>query len=295
MKSSPDREEAQLFGPEEAKPIILKGWQMGCEEKPFYIKGSLVGWEGLAEMGCGPVEEGLKGIRAFSLADEVEMGARATEEDSRAGVRDDEGVACCHRGDQRASEDFSMVSRARLTDDALAAEASKYESNLVEVGGVRDFISSSSSSGCERALVVRGTSGLDETVVGVRYQTPLCAVMKDGSPWMMDSVKEKSKGNNMSDVVEVMQERVDLGKWDECSLVKFSKALGFSIEGVEGEILQLLLKLKTRRDQGKKKGTLGLTRFDREVKKLECSINYDGESRKKGSVRRGGDRALCIK
>ena len=99
----------------------------------------------------------------------------------------------------------------------------------------------------------------------------------------------------MSDVVEVMQERVDLGKWDECSLVKFSKALGFSIEGVEGEILQLLLKLKTRRDQGKKKGTLGLTRFDREVKKLECSINYDGESRKKGSVRRGGDRALCIK
>ncbi|WJZ85239.1 hypothetical protein VitviT2T_004785 [Vitis vinifera] len=157
MKSSPDREEAQLFGPEEAKPIILKGWQMGCEEKPFYIKGSLVGWAGLAEIGCGPAKEGLKGIRAFSLVDEVEMGARATEEDSRAGVRDDEGVACCHGGDQRASKDFSMVSRARLTDDALAAEASRYESNLVEVGGVRDFISSS-SSGCERALVVRGTS-----------------------------------------------------------------------------------------------------------------------------------------
>ncbi|RVW91642.1 hypothetical protein CK203_024179 [Vitis vinifera] len=98
-KSSLDCEEAQLFGPEEAKPIILKGWQMGCEEKPFYIKGSLVGWEGLAEMGCGLVEEGLKGIRAFSLVDEVEMGARAIEEDSRAGVRDDEGVACCHRGD----------------------------------------------------------------------------------------------------------------------------------------------------------------------------------------------------
>ena len=144
--------------------------------------------------------------------------------------------------------------------------------------------------------MVRDTSGLDETVVGVGYQTPLCAVMKDGSPWMMDPGKEKSKGINMSDVVEVMQERMDLGnKWDECSLVKFSKALGFSTEGVEGEILQLLLKLKTRRDQGKKKGTLGLTRFDREVKKLECSINYDGESRKKGSVRRGGDRALCIK
>ncbi|RVW91675.1 LINE-1 reverse transcriptase-like [Vitis vinifera] len=176
-----------------------------------------------------------------------------------------------------------MVFKVWLTNDALAAEASRYESNFVEVGGVRDFIFSSSSSGCERALVVRGSSGLDETVVGVRYQTPLCAMMKDGSPWMMDSVKENSKGNNMSDVVEVMQERVDLGnKWDECSLVKFSKALGFSTEGVEGEILQLLLKLKTRRDQGKKKGTLGLTRFDREVKKLECSINYDGVVRSLG-------------
>ena len=77
--------------------------------------------------------------------------------------------------------------------------------------------------------------------------------------------------------------------------MKFSKSLGFSIEGVEGEILKSLLRLKTRRDQGKKKGTLGLTRFDREVKKLECSINYDEESKNKGSDRRGGDRALYFK
>ena len=77
--------------------------------------------------------------------------------------------------------------------------------------------------------------------------------------------------------------------------MKFSKSLGFSREGVEEEILKLLLRLKTRRDQGKKKGTLGPTRFDWEVKKLECSINYDEESRKKGSDRREGYRALCFK
>ena len=214
-------------------------------------------------MGCGPVKEGLKGVRAISLVDEAEMEVRATEEALRAGVRDDEGVTCCHGGDWRVSEAFSTVSRARLTDEALAVEASRYEPNLVEDGGVRDFFSSTPSFGCDRALVVRGTSGLDETVVGVGYQTPLCAVLKDGSPWVMDSVKEKSKGNNMLDAVEVMQERVNLGnKWDESSLAKFSKVLGFSTKGVEGEILKLLLKLKTRRDQGKKKGTLGLTRFD---------------------------------
>ena len=96
---------------------------------------------------------------------------------------------------------------------------------------------------------MRGTSGLDDTVDGVGYQALLCAVLKDGSLWVMDSVEEKSKDNNMSDVVEVMQERANLGnKWDESSLVKFSKSLGFSIEGVEGEILKLLLRLKTRRE-----------------------------------------------
>ena len=61
-----------MFGPVDARPIILKGWQMGCEERPFYIKGLLVGWEGMAEMGCGLATEGIKGVRAHSLSDEAE-------------------------------------------------------------------------------------------------------------------------------------------------------------------------------------------------------------------------------
>ena len=89
---------------------------------------------------------------------------------------------------------------------------------------------------------------------------------------------------------------IDQGSgWNDSSLAKFSKTLGFSTVGVEGEVLKLLLRLKSRRDQGKKKGNAGMTRFDREVKKLEWSINYKGESRKKGSDRRNGDRALCLK
>ena len=78
-------------------------------------------------------------------------------------------------------------------------------------------------------------------------------------------------------------------------MAKFSKTLGFLTVGIEGEVLKILLRLKSRRDQGKKKGISGMTRFDREVKKLEWSINYEGESRKKGSNRRNGDRALCFK
>ena len=42
--------------------------------------------------------------------------------------------------------------------------------------------------------MVRGPSGLEETVEGVGFQAPLCAVLNDGSPWVMDSEEEKSKG-----------------------------------------------------------------------------------------------------
>ena len=90
---------------------------------------------------------------------------------------------------------------------------------------------------------------------------------------MMDLEGEKSI-DDKPEAVEEMQDREDSSSiWDESNLLKFSKALGFATEGVEGEILKLLLRLKIRRDQGKKKGLLGLFRFDREVKKLEWSVN----------------------
>ena len=63
--------------------------------------------------------------------------------------------------------------------------------------------------------------------------------------------------------------------------------MGFSTEGFEGEILNLLLRTKRRREQNQKKGSSGTTKFDRELKKLEWSINYNG-ARKENSLVRGG-------
>ncbi|RVW54807.1 hypothetical protein CK203_071640 [Vitis vinifera] len=60
---------------------------------------------------------------------------------------------------------------------------------------------------------------------------------------------------------EPLQERgVSGSSWDDSCLAKFSKSLRFSTEGVEGEILKLLLRLKSRRDQGKKRGISRTTR-----------------------------------
>ena len=73
-------------------------------------------------------------------------------------------------------------------------------------------------------------------------------------------------------------------------MARFSKFLGFSTEGFEGEILNMLLRTKRRREQNIKKDISRSAKFDRELKKLECSINYKGARKEKPLVRDGGDR-----
>ncbi|KAL6349008.1 hypothetical protein AAG906_033664 [Vitis piasezkii] len=175
------------------RPITLKGWVLGCEERPFYIKGSFVGCEGMAGMGFEPGLGGIKGVRAHSHAEVGEMEVRATKEASRVQVREDVGVACFLGGDWRDSEAFSVKARALMTDEALTAEASRYESFPAVFGGDQVFFSSSPSSGCDRALVVGGA--------------PLRAVLTDGSLWVTGTEGEKYMGNRLQ-----IENRRDQGK-----------------------------------------------------------------------------------
>lgn len=68
-------------------------------------------------------------------------------------------------------------------------------------------------------------------------------------------------------------------QWEESSLVKFSKFLGFLIEMYGGELLTLLLRIKNRKKQGKRKGLNSITKVDRELKKLVWLINYNRRER----------------
>ena len=155
----------------ESRPILLKGWLMGCEERPFYLKGSLVGCGGLSGIGFGLGLRGIKGDRAHSHSEVAEMEVRAIEEASHAKVSKDKGVACFHGRDLRDLEVFSVNARAMMTDDVLAAEASRYDSFPAIFGGDRDIFSSTPSSGCDQALVVGGVSGSEgvDTVEGVGF------------------------------------------------------------------------------------------------------------------------------
>ena len=71
---------------------------------------------------------GIKGVRAFPHVEVEEMEVKATKEASCVQDKEDGGVACFLGGDWRDSESLSVKARARMTEEALTAEASRYES-----------------------------------------------------------------------------------------------------------------------------------------------------------------------
>ena len=64
--------------------------------------------------------------------------------------------------------------------------------------------------------------------------------------------------------------------WEESDLARFSKFLGFSTEGLEKDILKFLVKIRKKRERVHSKTLLEKSKFERELKRLECSINYEG-------------------
>ena len=91
------------------------------------------------------------------------------------------------------------------------------------------------------------------------------------------------------------EEEEDMESWKYSCLAKFCHCLGMPTEGYERDILKLLHKMRDRRDRSEKKRKgLRTSRFDRELKKLEWSVNYSGSGGDRGyqeCVRRGFE--LC--
>ena len=107
----------------------------------------------------------------------------------------------------------------------------------------------------------------------------------DGS-WKLGEVNKNSdvargkEGNNGGfGSQHTENEKEDL--WEEGSLAKFSQFLGFSTEGLEKEILSFLIKIRKRREKIHSKELLEKTKFERELKRLECSVNYEGGTKQK--------------
>ncbi|RVW80279.1 Uridine kinase-like protein 1, chloroplastic [Vitis vinifera] len=72
-------------------------------------------------------------------------------------------------------------------------------------------------------------------------------------------------------------------RWEESDLARFSQFLGFSTEGLEKDILEFMVKIRKRRERVHSKAMLEKSKFERELRRLECSVNYEGGKKRKGN------------
>ena len=70
--------------------------------------------------------------------------------------------------------------------------------------------------------------------------------------------------------------------WEKSDLAKFSNFLGFSTEGLEKDIMKFLVKIRKRRERVHSKTIMEKSKFERELKRLECFINYEGGKKQNG-------------
>ena len=138
-----------------------------------------------------------------------------------------------------------------------------------------------------RPLLTGGSSGLGEFLENeiLGDMEPLRVVSVDGSEWGtgidsalledgQESVKEKS--------VKIRPECMGYDNWEDSCLLKFSEFLGVNTVGFEEEILKLMRKLEAQQEGDKRKDHPIETRCERELRKLECTINYSGKSQNRG-------------
>ncbi|RVW45344.1 hypothetical protein CK203_104388 [Vitis vinifera] len=193
-----------------------------------------------------------------------------------------------------------------LADSALEEEALRYEA-FSTLGGLWDSGNSSHSSllslgrtpegeffdhsGVLREACQNGNESNGQGAVGPRETGNICwDLVEFKGPISM--ARELEGGSSQFELQEERGEG-DLD-WQESSLARLSQFLGFSTDGLEKDILNFLVKIRKRREKIHSKGLLEKSRFERELKRLECSVNYKGDGRKKCPIQGIGVQAVIV-
>ena len=195
-----------------------------------------------------------------------------------------------------------VVSKRPEVDDHKAlrihAKGSRFESlSLVDCSSPPFFVFG-------RPLLPGGSSGLgdfhEHEVLG--DMDPLRVVSVDGREWgkgianaLMEDVQESAGLESLKEEpANVRPECMGYNNWEDSCLIKFSEFLGVTTAGFEEEILKLMRKMEAQQEGDKRKGYPTETRCERELRKLECTINYSGKSQNRGG-RDGGNFLLKLK
>ena len=175
----------------------------------------------------------------------------------------------------------------RIGGQALQAEATRYSSipSPLVSRGVWGF--SSSSISCRANGFRRHGCGSTTEMVGVDADiSPLNMVLVDGSVEAASSVEEmalvlvgETSLNESNPLRQPMVGAESDGEWKSSCLAQFSDFMGIPTTGCEEEILTMLKKWIMRKDQknrrsGAKRVKVESSKFVRELKRLECSINF---------------------
>ena len=100
-----------------------------------------------------------------------------------------------------------------------------------------------------------------------------------------DRIDVTGKGLDSDQIVPMGNKAGGELSWEKSDLAKFSKFLGFSTEGLEKDIMEFLVKIRKRRESVHNKTFLEKSKFERELKRLECSINYEKGEKQNGEVK----------
>ena len=195
-----------------------------------------------------------------------------------------------------ASCPFALVEAESRCPEEIVPEISRTQEkdSRFETEPLNDF-SPTIFSVFGRPLLSGGSSGEYNDQVDLGQMEPLRVVSADGKEWgkVLTVVPREGGQTNVglgSLSVEpsvVNSEVKGYDKWEDSCLIKFSEFLGVTTAGFEEEILELMRKLNTRQQGDNRKGDPAETRCERELRKLECTINYNGKGQNRGGRDRG--------
>ena len=149
-----------------------------------------------------------------------------------------------------------------------------------------------------RPLLQGGSSGLGESHVieeedeGVLPMEIVEANEMKGGNSQGDAVVEYGQEEGIVDATPLAVEGYE--KWEDSMLIKFSEFLGFATEGFEKQIIELMRQMVKKQNKGSKMGQTPVSRCERELKKLECTINYGGQKNGKNANRDRGNFLLKL-
>ena len=252
----------------EAQSVIGLEYRRGKGElevglRHISLKISLVGCNEGWEMRVGPSKSGLGFNGPFKalVLPVANFEARAKEESQREANNGKRSVFGILEGDPmlkvaplltQTESTLSEVARAEFKNEVLLEEASRYDT--LSHGCVKTLFLSSTPFLFGRALVAGGSSS-QGGLVPIEEESsldPLSIILANSSEKAMDEGGGRDVAEMVVDVGLTQEVREFGDQWNESSLVKFSKYLGFSLEGFEGEFLSLLQKIKIKNKNKKK-------------------------------------------